>query len=168
MVKICLVIDFTGGGLSNLRHKQFDKVIKERMDRIDRTNAEAMGVMFLLNLPRGLTMLWNIMTRLLPARTLAKMQNVPRGKEAATLLPIVGAACWQRICEQRAAAASDADADGKSFSVGAGKTFTRTLLAAPGSRVRWAFGLEKLDIDFSVKLYGASADGEARELAPHA
>jgi len=163
MVKTAMILDMQGGGMSNLRHRQFDKQFKPEQERIDKGMAEAVGVIFMVNMPTWLQPLFNLMKRVMPARTLAKLQHVPRGKEAQTLLPIIGPEVWQRICAQRAE--SEADRDPSTFHISAGRTCSRTIVACPGQTVHWAFSVEVRDIDFEAKLYRQSELGETQELA---
>ena len=95
----------------------------------------------------------------MPPRTLQKLVNVPRGKEREVLLPVVGPECWQRIADQRSEAE---ESDPATFSVAAGRVYSRTVLASAGQRVSWTFGLEGRDIDFGVKLYGQTSRGETQ------
>ena len=138
MVKTALVLDMRGGGVSNLRHKQFDQQFKPEQEKIDKAMAESVGVIYILSMPSWLQPLFSLMKKVMPPRTLQKLVNVPRCKEREILLPVVGPECWQRIADQR----SEADeSDPSAFHVAAGKVYSRTVLASMGQRVSWTFAL---------------------------
>ena len=85
---------------------------------------------------------------------------MPCGQEAAAILPVVGPACWKRLCDARAKVHGES-ADPSTVELGRGKTCVRTLLVAPGQTVKYAFEVEAHDVEFCATLFTTA---EVRDL----
>ena len=149
MVKLCLIVDLKGASMSQLSHKRWDAEIKGPMERLDRSNAESLGVLFIINAPAYVLAFWRLVKRLIPQRTAAKFHVVGCGDEAKEMRPVIGAACWAQLEQERASADEE---DPTTFTVGRGRTHARSLMVKRGASVRWSFATSG-DIDFSVQLY---------------